>query len=394
MKIRLLLPLAVALLAGCIESEPNWDDVDTKLVIALNSADYSTSDIALFGDSDDAEAVVIENLAATTSPSDIKVNVYGQSIYRLGRYQSDNITKFAKNGYSQTLDYQWQYSVLGTDSSANPQAMLVVDSSKAYITRRGTDSLWQVNPSATSEAGFKTAEIDLSAFANATSGRTCMSGLALVDDYLYVMLQNLDKGDYGACMVASSPSKVVVIDTTDNSLVDTDSATAGTQAITLPVNNASNFVLVGDTFYINGVGDYFNADYKYTGGIVTLDTTDFSTNLLLDSSDSANMPYGNITAIAVTSGGDLYFSGSAAWGDNRLYYRANGSSTAVEISLGNAAAYNISGLVLIDDELFVGVHGQTDKSDVAGIKVVSTATNSLVKTIETSLNPTQIIPVY
>lgn len=388
MKKELALLAASAAFVGCFPSGDTNELVgfNAELIVPAVSADYATADVVLIGSTRDESDLVVEGQIATTNPSDIRASFFGDSVYRIGRFGFDNITEYSWNSLALTLVSNWQYSVAGDDSNANPADILVVDSTTAYVSRTGANALWVVNPSASTESDFKTAEIDLSAFANATSGKPFMADLEIVGNTLFVMLTGLDDD-----FTARSNSKVVAIDTLTNEIIDTDPATDGTQAIDLPVNNAADLVLVGDTFYIAGTGDYFATDYKYTGGIATLDANDYSTALILDDGDAQSMPYGNITRLAAKSNGDVYFVGYTSFSDNQLYFLENGETTPTEISVGDAAAYNLSALLINGDNLYVGVHGQFDGSDVAGLKVISTATNTVVKTIETTFNPTQII---
>ncbi|MEJ2043110.1 MAG: hypothetical protein P8X74_06580 [Reinekea sp.] len=392
-KLALVLVTATAL-SGCLfEKDDKNKDADisgfnAKLVLATSAPDYSSSDIVVIGNSDTENDVVIEGQLATTEVTDAAVASFGDTIYRLSRSTS-NITEINWNATNKTLSTNWQYSVLGDDTSANPYDMLVVSGSKAYVARYDSKNLWQINPGAKTESEFKTAEIDLSAFADDESGITRMADLELVGNRLFVLLQNLETVTY----YATYNSKVAVIDTTNNQIIDTDDATANVQVITLPIHNATDLNLVGDTLYISGRGDAYNfgdATFKYTGGIVTLNTETFASELVVDDGDSTSAPYGTITNTVANASGDIYFTGSASWGDDHLYVLPNGATQATEIRLGSNN-YNISDLAFRDGNIYVAVHAQNNGSESAGLKVIDTSSNELSGMIETTYNPTQIV---
>ena len=383
-------------LTGCLFEGDNDDNANefnsanAKLVLAAATPDYQTSDVILVGYRDSSPNTIIEQQLATTNPSDIAVAVFGDDIYRIGRYNFNNITKIAWDATAETLNVDWQYSVAGDDSNANPHAMLVVSNSSAYVARYNSSDLWQVNPSADSSSAFKLNELDLSAYANDDNGIPGMTDLALLGDHLFVLLQGLDYTSF----IAPANSSVLVIDVTDNSIVDTDPDTDGIQAIKLPIRNASDLNLVGDTLYISGKGDSNNSSdttNKYTGGVVALNTSSFTTELVVDDGDSNSAPYGTITNTSATANGDIYFVGSASWGDDHLYVLTSGTNEVHEITLGDSASYNISDIVVQNDQLFVAVFAQSDGSESAGLKVVGTSTNTLTDVITTSFNPTQIV---
>jgi hypothetical protein len=370
--------------------EETFDGFEADLVVAATSPDYSTSDVAIVGNSDTKKNAVVEQRVNTTSPSDIRVATFGNSIYRIGRYGFDNITKVDWSNENETLSVDWQYSIIGDDFSANPYDMLVVSDSSAYITRYGATDLWHVNPSAANDSDFKLAEIDLSDFANAASGNPFMADLELIDGKLFVLLVGLDDS-YGA----SDNSSVVVIDVTDNSIVDTDPTLYGVQAIDLGVRNASNFEKLEETLYISAVGDAYNyADttHKFSGGIVTLNSDTYATNLLLDDGDNTSAPYGNITNVVASPNGDVYFSGSTTYGDDRLYVLEIGNTVATEISLGEGQ-YNIADLARKGIDIYVAVHAQSDASESAGLKMVLMGYNVVYDFVEMTYNPAQIVVV-
>ena len=382
--------LSAFVLAGCFPEPEPIVGLDAKLIVASASPDYATSDIALIGNTEEKNDVVVENLVSTTNPSDIRIGFDGSSIYRLGRYGFDNVTKINLNTEQVALNVDWQYSVLGDDFSANPYDIILLNSQRGYVSRAGSVALWQINLSAAQESAFKEAEIDLSTLANAASGNSFMADMEVVDGKLFVLLTGLDDN-----WSATSNSRIAVINTATNELIDTDTTQAGVQGIDLPVRNASNFTLHQGLLYVSAVGDAYNysdTTHKYSGGVVTVNTDTYASTLLIDDGDAASAPYGNVTQVTVSATNDVYFSGSASYGNDHLFVRTDLTGDIAEVKLGEGT-YNISSLASRGAEVYVGVFAQADGSETAGIHVINATTQTPIRFIPMSFQPTQIVVV-
>ena len=130
-----------------------YSDTTQNAIIATAAADYSSgahciADVEPVG----GPRTIQTNLLPTIS--DIMVAAYEDYFYRIERYQRDNITKFDIAAPDTPV---YQYSVLdsGETGSANPHAMIFLNSEKAYLLRYGKAKAWIVNPSAETEAAFK-----------------------------------------------------------------------------------------------------------------------------------------------------------------------------------------------------------------------------------------------
>lgn len=398
---KLICTLPFLLLTGCFDGagsveatfpvDPEFANLQPKLALAGASSDYQTSDVMIVGETDDDPYAVIEGLFSTTNPSDIHIAVHNHTVYRLGRFGFDNITKLTVDTVlNDRIVKAWQYSVLGDDDSANPYDIEVVSNRLAYVSRFDSKDLWVVDPSAEDSDAFLKDTIDLSAFANAnmTTGAPNMADLMLVDDKLFVLLQRLSY--VGSFLYPTEESSVAVIDTNTNEIIDVDPTTSGTQAIVLNVRNAQHFWYDGSDLYIAANGDAYNMDTtnKYTGGVVKLNPNDYSTSVVVDDGTIDDAPYGNITNVAVHNG-DIYFTGNEGWGDDQLWVLRNGSTEANTISLGRGN-FNISGLTVRDNRLFVSVFENTDLGRSGGVIVVNPASELVVDMIETTFNPTDM----
>ena len=382
---KLLILIASSLVLSACLPEPNSDPVGpVSLAVAAASPDYSASDVILINP-DPAGDEVIEQRIHTTNPSDIGIAFSANQLYRLERSNSDSISKIGTNSGGVLID--WQRSVLGDDASANPYDLLALSTSLAYVARFDSNDLWVINPSASIGEDVLIEKIDLSAFANADSGNPRMADLEWVDGKLFILLTGLEDN-----WRAAANSKVVVIDTSNNSLVDTNTVIAGVQAIELPVRNAKEFALHNGVLYVAATGDAYNSDTSliYTGGIATLNTTSYATALLIDDGELGAAPYGNISGVTVSANNDVYFSGSVSWGNDKVFVLRAGTSTPSEIVLGTNQ-YNIGDLLATDDALYVGVQAQSDGSENAGLKVIDLDDGTVNRLIELTYNPTQIL---
>ncbi|MCD6269090.1 MAG: hypothetical protein J7J71_03030 [Deltaproteobacteria bacterium] len=247
--------------------------------------------------------------------SDIKMAAQGEFFYRIARSGSDSVTKFAATAPATPV---WQYSTLGDEAASNPQSMIFASSTKAYIPRFNSDKMWVVNPETTTEAGFKTGAVDLSAYADA-DGLPEMTQGVVVNGKLFLVLQRLDQDNGWIPQTAY----LVVIDTATNAEIDTKSPDSGDlKGIPLPVKNPWNIVYKDGKIYVNGVGSYASSwagtPADYSGGIVSVDPSTYAVKMIIDDGDDDNHPYGNISMMTVVSATKGYFVAYAKTYDGDL----------------------------------------------------------------------------
>ncbi len=284
-------------------------------VVSCSAPDFGSGAHALV-DVEKPRAVQ-ENLLPTIS--DIKMAARGGYFYRIARYNGDSVTKFAASAPATPI---WQYSTMDdadAGATSNPQSLIFASDSKAYIPRFESTRMWIVDPSTSTEAGFKTGEIDLSAYADADGAPEMTLGV-VVDGKLFLLLQRLDKDDNFAPQTAY----LVVINTATNQEIDTESEGSGDlKGIPLPVKNPWNIVYKDGKIYLNGVGSYASSwagtPADYSGGIVSVDPSTYAVEMLVDDGDDTEHPYGNISGVTVVSASKGYFISYADWGDNALY---------------------------------------------------------------------------
>jgi len=294
--------------------------------IAAAAADFSSGAHAMVGVEPPREAQL--NLLPTVS--DIIMAADGPDFYRIERFQSDSIIKFAAADPARVI---WQHSTNDQAESepSDPHDLIFVNgghgtSTKAYVPRYGSTKLWVVNPQEATDAAFKLGEIDLSAYADADGSPEMHRGV-VVDGKLFLLLQRLDKTNN----FEPGEAYVAVIDIATDQEIDTRPARAAgggaaePKGIPLPVKNPWTIAYNSTTgkIYIQAVGRFPNSwagtPAQYSGGIITLDPDNYEVKMLVDDGDSDNHPYGNFSGMTLVSGDRGYFITYAGWGDNALW---------------------------------------------------------------------------
>lgn len=368
-------------------------------LVAAAAPDFSAGQIEARSMTDGA---VLQAYPATGS--DIRVTTDGTDVYQIGRFLMDNITKFTLA--SDTAVYQ--YSVNGAEESgSNPYTIVFASESKAYIIRYGYPQIWIVNPSATSEANFKTGEIDLSAYINSTGdtaataeaeARTNITPRAseaiLLEDKLYVLMERLDVN-----FKPYEQSYVAVIDTATDTEINTGQGTDGLLGIPLGVNNPTSlqYSEANDLLYTVGRGNYFgsynlededdtNDQDRYTGGIVTVDPANFQASLLLDDgTEDSNIGFFN--QLSVVDASKAYMTSYASYQSTTLLRLNATTGTVDECAINDLVNKDVSILGQSPNgQLWVGVKGTQPI-----IEQIDLGTDLSAGQIETTLAPLNVV---
>jgi len=256
----------------------------------------------------------LRNGEYTATLSDITINTDGTSIYQIGRFQLDNITKYSPLDTMTAPLYQ--RSVAGAEANANPYQIVFVSDTKAYLIRFGSDKIWIINPSAATEAEFKTGELDLSAYNDADGSPEPNAGV-VIGDRLFVSMARLEN------FAVTQGGYLAVFDTTTDTELDTGQGAADSlPGIPLTVRNptALQYLAADGLLYVAGMGSLFGEPapgMRFTGGIETIDATSFATNLVLDDgNDEQNQ--GQFTDLLVLSASKAYVLTYASFGDTTL----------------------------------------------------------------------------
>lgn len=302
----------------------------------------------------------------TATGSDHAVATDGESVYQIGRFTIDNLTKFSATDTSVT---EYQISVLGDEPlTSNPQALAFVDDNLAYLTRRNSDTILIIDPTpeeATPES-LITGEITLASY-NQGSGETLdfpdMTSAVIVDDKLFVLLENLD----GFAPV--NRGYLAVISTSTNLEIDTGEGEFPRQGIELQTVNPTALHYNDSTglLYVAGRGNSFGnttvTGDPYTGGIESIDPTTYQTTLLLDdgTQDDNNGFFTDAVVISNTLGYAITLDGFTPDFRSISNLRSFNPTTG-EISepIQGTAGQNLTNLAVgLDNHLWVGIQADT-----------------------------------
>lgn len=380
--LRIIALASLSTLAACSSDDDNNDPAateGTQAFTATRSSDFGSGRI----DRLTTSGGITVNGSYPATLSDIRVTTDGESIYQIGRFNIDSITRFDPNDTS-VVDYQ--YSVNGDETSANPYSLAFANENKAYLTRYGSTMAWIINPAATTEAEFKIGELDLTAYDDDVPN---MSDTLIVGNRLFVLMERLSNG-----FVPDKGGYVAVFDINDDSEVETSQGTEALKGIALETVNPTSLQYNADTdeIYVLGRGNFFENDAVtddfYSGGLETIDPETFENALLIDDGTADANEGGYFVDALVASPSRGYLLTYASFGVTTL--RSFNPTTGLldEQPVGNLTDQDLTSLALAPDgKLWVGVGGATP-----GFFIVDPADNSVAAdAVATELVPLNVI---
>ena len=292
----LMMATCIALLGAC--SSSNDSDTENGASDVDPTSFISTDDTISFGFASTrnsaTESARIVRISLTDGnivdgqfpdiETQIAVITDGDSLFQIGR-SNETLTNFSA---SDTSSFEYQLSVSEDQvENSDPRSIAFVNDDLAYLTRNSSDSLLIIDPTPeqlTSES-LITGEIDLAIY-NRGSGDSIdlpdMTDAVVVDDKLFVLLENLDNG------APSLPGYVAVIDTRTGLQISTGRGVLPLQGIQLQSVNPASLQYNEDTgqLYVvgrgNNVGDESVSGDAYTGGIELIDPFTYQTRLAID----------------------------------------------------------------------------------------------------------------
>lgn len=265
----------------------------------------------------------VQKAKAVTDSSDVVVRSFDNKLFVINRGITSTIQAIDPDSFKILGNYS-------VEPSSNPQA-LVVANGKAFISRYDSnladdnkDDLWIVDPL----SGSRSASIDLKPFTTNDSARLARaSEMALVGDFLYVLMQDLS-----LAFKADTNGKVAVIDTRTNEIVDVDASTAGTQVIELSGRNPTSIV------YHSG-----------SNRLLITDTGVFNSNFLTD----VNTSYGGIEIVnPATNTTQGILIDDKDFGGYLSSVALSGDTAAVTVSAEKVALFNASTLAITNASLY------------------------------------------
>ena len=364
------LPATTEKFAVIATSEPSWTGSGAHSVVSLKKPRTAVNDIL------------------PTDTTDIGISCNGSSFYRMERRSGNgNITKFDINTPDQPI---YQFSTDDPGLPSNPVAIMFVNEHKAYVIRNMTNEIWIVNPSATTEATFKTGTIDLSQYTPAGAATPNMNNGVIVGNKLFVLVQRLD-----ASWAPSLSSYIAVFDTSTDQEIETYQESGGLKGIELDVRNPygklvynSGKLYVAGTIWPDNPGWETTTwtDYKAYSGIQKVDAATYVVD--------HNIIYNSIhpiTYLEIVSPTKGYFVSYTSAGNTSLL-SFNPSTSVVSTNpvagIGSSGDRDITDIQL-DSE---GKLWVADNSTIApGLYIINTDDDTLDEgPITTGLNPKAI----
>lgn len=206
---------ALALMLGCAQSTPITAPVVGNQAAFVLTSDFSTGALSVI---DVETGAVTPNVALVHSDAAMRL-AFGL-LYVVNRFGQDNIQVIDPgNGFATVKQFS-------TGNGSNPQDIVVVSPSKAYVTRYASTDLLVVDPRSGSERDV----ISLAGFAD-SDGLPEMAQMTFVDPWLFVCCQRLTN------FVPTNSSVIAIIDTRDDQLVDLNLFVPGVQGIELTGRN-------------------------------------------------------------------------------------------------------------------------------------------------------------
>ena len=367
-----LLLIASSLLIGC-GGDDNNDKIITEgsYAVQMVSADYSSSQVAIGNILDDRSAT--QGLL-TQAESNFTISTYENYLYHIGKNKIDTIERFDTTQGVTSSD--WVYGANHDDEgSANTYTLLQQNATNGYLIRYGSTFVLQVNPSATIEADFVKAKIDLSAYTVEGSTYPRMVDAAIYQDNLFVAMQRLDSS------WTPEQAYIAVIDLETNEEVDTNTQIDGLKGIPLNANNTFSLVEHNGQLYAAGRGNY-GSD---TGGLDKIDATTYAVTSLIDENSFPELnsaddnTYYHVLDVAIVNDNLAYATLNIEQGYTTLETKivTINPTTAALAVLTEPAELNAKEIsdINIDanDRLWLGIAN----ADAPGILVMDTDTNTI-----------------
>ncbi len=386
----LLVVGTLGFLSACSSSDDSAPATDTGLA----AGQYAFVAAAAGGAGHIERYSLADNTQNGTYPStltDLRIATDGSSIYEIGRFNIDTLTKYDINDTSTPL---FQYSVNGDETQANPYEVIFVSDTKAYVIRYGSPKIWIIDPSvgAMSESEFKTGELDLAAYD--TTGAPNASGAVLVGDKLFVLMERLD-----ASFAPSMVGYVAVFDTTTDEQITTGKGTDGLPGIALSTLNPSTiqYLEASDEIYVTGRGNVFASPGVtgdlYQGGIETIDPTTYAIEMLLDDGTETENNGFFSSALVVSPSVGYLITNTAP---DPTTFESFDTLRSFNPTTGILAAEPVAGLVdtkvsnlhvAPDGLVWVGIPG-----DAPGFNIIDPSTNMIVgEFLATTLAPLDVV---
>jgi YVTN family beta-propeller protein len=198
---------------------------------------------------------------------------------------------------------------------------------------------------------------------------------------LFIALQRLDRRD--PFFAPNNIAYIAVFDIETDEEIDTgrDPMLKG---IPLAIRNPNNDLVVIDAdnaLYVQGVGDYQGAS---SGGVERIDLTTYASRVVV-ADDAAGRTHGKTAAMAIASPSKGYLVGYAGFSDTTLFSFDPGTG-----AVGPAVDPAFTSIDIADISIGPAGNLWVSDSSSATVHVLDTATDTVVDTVVTNLNPQQV----
>ena len=306
--------------------------------------------------------------------SDAVVRYFGgDHVYIVNRAGGDNIQILDPDNNFQTV-HQWS-----TGNGSGPHDILV-SGTVAYITRYDMTTILKMDLN----TGVTLGTINLASFADA-DGIPEMDQMFRQNNILWVTVQRLDRNNF---YVPVGTSYVVKIDTTTDTVVDTDPVAPGVQAIPLIRTNpyseiVPNYGGGAQNLALSAVGFFGVND----GGVIAISSGDAATQTMKFTEAAAG---GDILDFVIISQFKAYAIVANASFETELIQFSPAAGTKTGATIYNAGGYHLSDLE-VGSDLMVADRKPTDP----GVRFFNTANNTeiLANPLDVGLPPFDIFDV-
>lgn len=364
------------------------DEVDTPelAVVQTIAPDYLSSEVVYI----DPYQQQVATGYYQKAKSDYTLDTYKDSIYHIGRYGIDTLSKYKFDNKDAQL---WSYSTQDDQDSLtrNPYQLLQISDEKAYLLRYGSGLVWVVNPQAQNAEDFKLATLDISAYAsNNSSGTPNPSSAVVHDDKLYIAMQRQSD------QFVPDTAYIAVFDTTTDTEIETN-ANDEDAFKGIPIAGVNplggSLVVANDKVYVTTRNAYSSTDLSGSK-IEAISPVDYSVTTVLSAASIPNNESAFITTSAVVSEQKGYFLSEQAFFTPSYHTK----STVHEFnpSTGEIIASNIAGTgedgissMKLDAAGFIWLSVQNPANP--GIDIIDSSSNEKYgQRLGTTLNPSAI----
>ncbi|NQZ81862.1 MAG: cadherin repeat domain-containing protein [Colwellia sp.] len=372
--------LAIQVSVGDEKDTPSFALVQTV------APDYSSSEVITI----DAQTQQVNSGYYIKAASDYTLSTYKSDVYHIGRYFIDTITKYNADDLENEL---WSFSTQDNQDSItrNPQALISVDETKAYILRYGSSKVWIVNPQATTAEDFKIGVLDLSSYIpdNNSSDTPSPSAATIANGKLYIAMQRLSDAWTG------NTAYVAVFDVTTDLEIETN-ANADDDVMGIPLSgiNPNGISTANEQVYVTTRNVYSDFDLSLSR-IEEINTTSYAVRTVISADQLNENVSAFFTSSVIVSADKGYLVASKALFEPSYHEVSNliefnpttGAITAENVV--DTGSENIKSIAL-DEANFLWL--SISDPENSGIDVINTATNTLeFPRLTTELNPGTIV---